>query len=234
MLKKFISNALLSVVMDKSARQKLDKNKSSSPPDKKTKKRIKSEKPVADKKSIKQKEKTKPSADSDEDILNTIASAVALARKEVEEGIPQRGAKAPSTRTPPHTLARTSTRENLNASNPPVRPKTTRESFVPSHEQKNLADTPSSTRQKLIANALDIQRQKAHILDDLDPAARDKLQLMAQFALAPESLPDELKKEFGIGVSNTGNEPPKVEHEDTGLVDNIGGGRKPRITRRKR
>ena len=86
MLKKFFSNALLSVVMDKTARKRLETIKSGNEPE------------VSPKKNKKKKSTTKPQPKSDGDILSTITEALQVAREEAKEGINQPTTRSSSTK----------------------------------------------------------------------------------------------------------------------------------------
>lgn len=187
MLKKFVSNALLSVVMDKDARQKLQDRQSSGAT---ASKPAKSAKPGA------RSNQTKSEATSGEDVVDTIAQALAEARAEVsgERKSPERPAQGSlqSKRTPPVTPA----------------PRPSAPSASPAQPQARES-TPE--RERLIQEAMAIHRQKEHVLNDLDPAMREKLTVMAMYAMDPDSLPPEARAQA------------KADAEAEGLVDEIGG-----------
>ncbi len=175
MIKKFVSNALLSVVMDKDARKKLNTMRKGEEDAKPKRKAAKSK-----------AAKAEPRSDSGEDVVDTIAQALAEARAEVAKGQdapPRAAAPAPSEPRP----------------RPPAKPTRTR---------KAPASTPE--RERLIQEALSIQRQKSHVLDELDTATREKLMFMAMYAMDPSSLPPEVRKMA------------KAQSKAEGLVDDLG------------
>lgn len=181
MLKKLVSNALLSVVMDKDARQKLkDRRTDDSAPNK----------PSQPGKSSKPSRKTPDRVTSGEDVVDTIAEALAEARAEVS------GKKKPSAERP----AEGSLQEKR--SRPPAPSATTSPPRRPADKRPS---TPE--RERLIQEAMAIHRQKSHVLDDLDPEAREKLMVMAMYAMDPDSLPPEARAQA------------KADAEADGLVD---------------
>ncbi len=184
MFKKFFSNALLSVVMDKTARKKLEairtKKKSSGETSGKT-----SGKTSGNSKKTKTKKTRKPIPTETDDLLNmTINEALEEARREAATPDAHPRIKKPALPAKPPRLG-------------------------------------GAEREKLIAEAMNIHRQKTHILNDLDPAALDKLTLMATYALDPDSLPPEIRKELSAVAKSEG------------LVDQNGRIRSPRKAPRK-
>lgn len=187
MLKKFVSNALLSVVMDKEARQKLQDRRSGEPAPEKTGK------------AASRSRKTGADDSSGEDVVDTIAQALAEARAEVS------GKKKTASRPAQGSL------QSKRAPAPDQAPRPSRPS-APAAPAKRES-TPE--RERLIQEAMAIHRQKSHILDDLDPEMREKLMVMAMYAMDPESLPPETRAQA------------KADAEAEGLVDEIGGNPRP-------
>lgn len=165
MIKKFVSNALLSVVMDKSARAKL--------------KGMHGDTPSARSPAPKTAELGHDAAAAAEDLAQTIEMALADARVEAA-GKPERIA---------------------GGGNAPARPAA----------RKQPAKPMTPDREQLIRNAISIHREKAKILDDLEPEAREKLTVMALMALDPDSLP--------------GGKSEKSGSSGAGPVDEISGAR---------
>lgn len=177
MIRKFVSNALLSVVMDKDAREKLQGMRA--------KKNAGSTREKDTVPSMPDKSRAKEQADdaSGEDVIETIAEALAEARAEISNGSPRPAAPTPHPTTP----------QGRN----PV---------------KDTARTPAATpeRERLIQQAMAIHREKAHVLEELDPALREKLTVMAMYAMDPSSLPPDLRRQA------------KLDAESEGLVDDVG------------
>ncbi len=181
MLKKFVSNALLSVVMDKTARKNLAERqalKSPAPPEPPSKGQTPS---------------------SDEDILSTISDALAEARAEVDRDAPANGSRNQHKRFEP---------------TPPPR------------KSPGKAKAASPDRAELIKQAMSIHQQKQQILDDLPTETREKLMVMAMYAMDPGSLPPEERRmaeaELAAEKGSSG-----------GQVDDIGSAAKPRRRKRK-
>jgi hypothetical protein len=85
------------------------------------------------------------------------------------------------------------------------------------------ATTPE--RERLIQQAIEIHREKAHVLENLSPALREKLMVMAMYAMDPSSLPPDIRRKA------------RADTEAEGLVDDIGTrpgkpGKKPLPSRR--
>ncbi len=175
MIRKFVSNALLSVVMDKDARKKLQDMRANKPAGSTLGKEAISEKSA--------KPRTKPLADtaSSEDVIETIAQALAEARAEIS------GGKRPANSSPAPTPS-------------------PRQPAAP--QKRTPAATPE--RERLIQQAMAIHHEKAHVLEDLDPALREKLMVMAMYAMDPSSLPPDVRRKA------------KADAEAEGLVDDIG------------
>ncbi len=151
MLKKFMSDALLSVVMDKRAREKLKQRQDAQNP-----------------KSMAKHKTTSDNPDNNADVLATISAALAEARAEVAGDEPTNTPSRPAnTKVPPQTKA---TRKH-----PPVK-----------------ESTPE--RQELIRQAMSIHRQKQDVLNELPAEMREKLLIMAMYAIDPESLSPEARK----------------------------------------
>ncbi|MBC8238998.1 MAG: hypothetical protein H8E30_00840 [Alphaproteobacteria bacterium] len=179
MIKKFVSNALLSVVLDKDARKKLHGMRPDKPAGGKT---------------------SGNSLDDDtsgEDVIDTIAQALAEARAEVSRG-PHTAKGSPTQR--PAAQKRTSA--------PPAP--------APQSRQSTARAAPTPERERLIQEAMAIHREKSHVLDELDPAVREKLMVMAMYAMDPSSLPPDVRQKAKMDAEAdglTGN---------NGLVDDIG------------
>jgi len=168
MIKKFVSNALLSIVMDKDARKKLQNKNPKAATTPKTGTTGKPRQPL-------------PDNASGEDVVETIAQALAEARAEVS-GKPRVPRKAKRTR-----------------------------SVAPAPARKSTA-TPE--REQLIQQAMAIHREKSHVLDELDPALREKLMVMAMYAMDPSTLPPDVRKKAKTEA--------EAETGAQGLVDDIG------------
>lgn len=186
MLKKFVSNALLSVVMDKGARRKLaDRQalKSSKQPD------VQKTKPVT----------KAPAAESDEDVLSTITDALAEARAEIASGngASTNGTENKQRRFEPSPSARSTL---------PGKP-----------AGKTKAGSPA--RDELIKQAMSIHHQKQQVLDDLPEETREKLMVMAMYAMDPSSLPPETRSMVEAEIE-------AEKSSSGGPVDDIGGGTK--------
>jgi len=215
MIKKFISNALLSVVMDKTARKRLDTIRTGKNPEEETLNQKPKNKESASKK-INKKSKTssKPEVASDNDILKTISEALEEARKEAAEGTLQRSTRASSLRAPAALKSPVARKSSPPPSDNPL----SQRNMQPTQPLAPQRHAGQPAREKLIEEAMSIHRQKSHILDDLDPMARDKLMLMAQYALDPDSLSPEIRARIGQAANAEG------------LVDNKGsvGKRRPK------
>ncbi|NQV44617.1 MAG: hypothetical protein HQ501_06915 [Rhodospirillales bacterium] len=200
MIKKFISNALLSVVMDKDARKKLKgmrpETSDAVAPDKTISNKTTSEKPGVTRKKPLASNAGKASEADAEDVIGTIAEALAEARAEVE--------KAPRTARKAGAI-----RNGRDKQAPAPSPSPPRSPNPPAPAQRK-ASPSSPERDRLIQEALSIQRQNAHILEELDPAMREKLMVMAQYVMAPSSLPPGVRKQA------------KADARSEGLVDNPG------------
>lgn len=153
MIKKFVSNALLSMVMDKNAREKLERRRQGSAG---TGKGSGKAAPEAEQ-PARQAESVAAPAD-DDDVVETIAAALAEARSTLENGAAASG----------------STGRRRTGGGP-----------LRDREGK----PPTSEREALIRQALEIQSSKAQMLDNLDRESREKLEFMARYALDPDSLP---------------------------------------------
>ena len=148
MLKKFVSNALLSVIMNKGARKKLAARQDSSSPTP-PKKAKNSKKP--------------PSGESDEEILSTITDALAEARAEVtgDTLVGGKSSKNKKKRIEPAPPARTA-RSPGSASKPSVKKEASPErdalikQAVSVHRQKQKVfdDLPAEMRDKLMFMAM--------------------------------------------------------------------------------
>ncbi len=169
MIKKFVSNALLSMVMDKNAREKLaarnaaPKSAPKSAPKPARAPASASRKPAADS-AAKPDRPLDTAAGAVEDLAQTIEMALADARREAVDGKKTR------------------------------RPAASKTSVASKPEPKREM-TPE--RQRLIEDAISIHQQKTRMLDDLDPEMREKLTVMALMALDPDSLPDGGKTDAG-------------------------------------
>jgi hypothetical protein len=193
-IKNFISNALLSVVMDKDARKKLQDLRSNKPAGAAPGKEAVSEKSATS--------RIKPLADdaSGEDVMETIAQALAEARADISgPKRPMPGSQVPMPSSP-------------HQPSPPAAP-----------HRRPPATTPE--RERLIQQAIEIHREKAHVLENLSPALREKLMVMAMYAMDPSSLPPDIRRKA------------RADTEAEGLVDDIGTrpgkpGKKPLPSRR--
>lgn len=194
MLKKFVSNALLSVVMDKDARRKLKDRRGDAPAGDGGDKAYQQGKPKGN-----VPRKAARADTSGEDVVDTIAEALAEARAEVS------GKKHKAERPAAGSLAskRAPAVERPPTPSAPPRPKT-----APAGKRET---TPE--RERLIQEAMTIHREKSHILDDLAPETREKLMVMAMYAMDPDSLPPAARAQA------------KADAEAEGLVDEIGGAR---------
>lgn len=173
MLKKMVSDALLSVVMDKAARAKLkdrqDHKKKNNP-------------------ETNPARAASPRAfESEDDILSTISDAIAEARAEVSGG-------SASTKTA-------------------AAPRTKPAAPAPG---RSAPKTASPERQALIRQALAIHQQKQEVLDALPKEVREKLMIMAMYAIDPDALAPEARR-----IAEAEN---ALENSNAnGLVDDIGG-----------
>ncbi|MEQ8664706.1 MAG: hypothetical protein RIC16_03195 [Rhodospirillales bacterium] len=184
MIKKFVSNALLSMVMDKSARKKLATMRGEDePPAKTARKKKKPELKNPARQDSREPNPIEDAAAAAENLAQTIELALADARVE---------AMQPKTSNP-------TPKKKPSPFDQPAKPMT-------------------PDREQLIRDAINIHQQKSKVLDNLDPAVREKLTVMAMMALDPDSLP-------GGGKPTGGREPG-------GPVDDIGGGRKKPLKRR--
>lgn len=162
MIKKLLSNALLSMVMDKSAREKLAKDRGEQPKQKKqAKQETRPEGPNPQGKIAQRPAHAPDAASQAEELARTIEAALEDARQE---------AANPPKRKPPTAPSRASHSARPSQQKPQTRPMT-------------------PEREELIANAVRIHREKVKVLDELDPEAREKLAVMAMMALDPDSLP---------------------------------------------
>ena len=223
MLKKFFSNALLSVVMDKTARKRLETIRTEKEPAEttnKNKKSPKSTKSAKGKTTSKSPSTSKPSPMSDGDILSTITEALEEARKEAAAGPQQPATRTSASKTEAQRAAAIHQVlvSQKRSQTPP--PKTAPPKAAPPKATQSTRK-PTTEREKLIAEAMAIQKEKSRMLDDLDPKTRDKLMLMAQYTLDPDSISPEIRRQIGMAA--------KAERP----VDSIGGARKPRRTPRK-
>ncbi len=153
MIKKFVSNAFLSVVMDKKARDKFNAAQDA-------KKRAMGELPAS------------PAiADDDTDIPRMIPTAA-----DTQPARPSKPAAPTPTVAPkppssgPADDTAMLVRQALDSAEAEL-----------THRQNRKSMSPE--RQALIENALAIHRSKAHILDDLDEDQREKLYVMAMQTL---------------------------------------------------
>jgi hypothetical protein len=176
MIKRFVSNALLSLVMDKSAREKLHraqdakaKTAPAAPPSRETAPAAPAH-PDASVRGVRVRSPQSVSApgappaaapsraaDAD-DPLAVIEQAIAEARRSLGMDPPQAGASEVG-------AARRAAK---------------------AHPAGKTGAAPAD-REALIAQALSIHSQKSQMLDELDDDARDKLRLMAIKALDPEA-----------------------------------------------
>jgi hypothetical protein len=150
MLKKFVSNALLSVVMDKNAREKLAERKSEAPP-----------KPAKSAKSP----KSEPIAESDEEILSTISDALTEARAEGSGKAPNNGTRSKKQRFEPAPPAR---KPSPASPASPEREELIKQAMsVHRSKQQVFDDLPAEMRDKLMFMAM-------HAMDpsSLPPEAR--------------------------------------------------------------
>jgi hypothetical protein len=159
MIKKLVSNALLSMVMDKKAREKFNAAQEA-------KTRAKAE---ADPKAKAALEPAQPAP-------NTASGAAP--RAQAKAPVPSRNApsKAAARARPPaddEEDAETLIRQALEEAEL---------EFINKRKKKSM--TPE--RQALIEQAMAIHRSKSHVLDDLPPEQRDKLTFMAMKALDPK------------------------------------------------
>ncbi len=191
MLKKLVSKALLSVVMDKDARRKLDQMRTQETAAGKPATSV-SKKPTAPA----PVQTSSAGGDSDADVIATIADALAHARAEVS------GSATPAPRKQPPA--------------PSPKAPAPRPAPAPPPSVRDTPQTRSSTpeREQLLRDAMSIQRQKMHVIDELDPAAREKLMVMAMYVLDPSSLPPEQRAQA------------KADAEADGLVDDLGSAKK--------
>lgn len=145
MLKKFVSNALLSVVMDKSARKKLADRKAAASP-------ASPDEPKKSKKTKKTKEPaTPPSGESDEQVLSTITDALAEARAEATGKAPGSAGKKTEQRFEPAANARTKDKGKAS----PEREALLKQAMsVHRQKQQVLNDLPAEARDKLMYMAM--------------------------------------------------------------------------------
>ena len=160
MIKKFVSNALLSVVMDKKARDKLNALNESKSQAKKAKAPSK-----------------RAPAESDLDLPRLVPEKAPRRTAAERPAAPRQ--PAPAAPRPPSPLADDEDpavliRQALESAEQELIRKQNR-----THKGKPI--TPE--REALIEQAMAIHRSKSHILDDLDQDQRDKLYVMAMQAL---------------------------------------------------
>jgi len=184
MIKRFVSNALLSLVMDKSAREKLAQRSTATDTARKLRSDSAMATPTARAQSaaIDQTDLSDPDApravrvrspgavraEDSEDPLAIIEDALSEARQSL--GMEPRPASAPAKRST-------------------ARATTTPTTGVPQ---------AGSDRERLIAEALSIHAKQSQMLDELDDDMRDKLRLMAIKALDPEAF-EKIKAEALAG-----------------------------------
>jgi len=201
MIKKFVSNALLSVVMDKDARKKLQSMRSAgSSAGKSTSDKTDAGNSAPETSDSSRSRARAGDVGSGEDVIETIAQALAEARAEVEKG--------PRPKTGATQLAGASGTVRATSSPRAPIPSPPKPPSQPAVAQQRPASTPE--RERLIQEALSIQRQKSHVLEELDPATREKLMVMAQYVMDPSSLPKSVREQA------------KADARSEGLVDNLG------------
>jgi len=161
-IKKLLSNALLSVVMDKSAREKLAgrKGDSGKEADKKPTKAPKQ----ADTTKNQRAAPRMDAAAQAEELARTIELALEDARQEAANPVRR---KRPAQTDVPAQPAKAAPKQTAKPKARPMTPE----------------------REKLIQDAVRIHREKVKVLDELDPEAREKLAVMAMMMLDPDSLP---------------------------------------------
>lgn len=130
MIKKLVSDALLSLVMDKNARETLEARK-------------------------------------------TIKKAV----KQIEEATGGKGLAAAKTKTPDEAAQQGDSEETR---------KLILESIAAAEREFLERPKPTTERQALIQQALNVQRSKEHLLDGLSPEQREKLYVVALKSLKPD------------------------------------------------
>ena len=155
MIKKFLSNVLLSVVMDKKARRKLEMSRGGKPDNKKGKQSQKSEAANPD---IDHPLKVDP-----EKHIASLSNALL----DAPPPLPPAGEKAPTDMS--HDEIEDLIKQSLQSA----------ENELKSKPKMN------PDRQALIQQALSIRNQQAKILDDLDPVQREKLTALALHTLDP-------------------------------------------------
>jgi len=155
MIKKFLSNALLSVVMDKKARRKLEISRGGKPDNKQAKKRPKSESTNPD--------TTRPLKVDPEKNIASLSNALLGAPPPP----PPAGGKTPDEMS----------RGEIDA--------LIKQSLQTAEDELKPKPKINPERQALIQQALSIRNQQAKILDDLDPEQREKLTALALHTLDP-------------------------------------------------
>jgi len=162
MIKKLVSNALLSMVMDKKAREKFSAVQEA-------KRRPEDDGEHAPDTSLHGKPQAKAQAKAE---TNPKANPKA---RPLADDMPGRAPAPSQTRRPPTAEEETEAliREALESAELELVNKRKRKTMTPQ-------------RQALIDQAMAIHASKSHILDDLDPEHRDKLTFMAMKALDPD------------------------------------------------
>lgn len=157
MIKKLVSNALLSMVMDKKAREKFN---------------------------AAQEAKARAKAEADPKPAPPTATKAPIPSAATE---PRAKAAAPAGKAPRPSVAAARTRppagEDEDAAEL-IRQALEEAELELINKRKRKAMTPQ--RQALIEQAMAIHRSKSHVLDELDPEQRDKLTFMAMKALDPK------------------------------------------------
>ncbi|MEK9726296.1 MAG: hypothetical protein VW405_22800 [Rhodospirillaceae bacterium] len=167
MFKKFVSNALMSVVMDKKAREKVNALRDAQARPEPAAKSAKSAKPRPD-----------PDDDSELDIPRMLPD---------EDRKPRPRQKAAPAAGPAPTPSRTRPPVEVDTDDPATLIRQALESaeeeLVRRQDRAKNAKPMTAERAALIQNAMAIHRSKAHILDDLPQEQREKLMVMAAQAL---------------------------------------------------
>lgn len=157
MIKKFVSRALLSVVMDKKAREALDKRRAAKAGPDAAPAAGKSKATKAKTAATAKAAPTPPSDDLLDDLPETlIRQAIGEAEREI------------------------------------------------SRRKTAAGNGPGSERARLIQEALDIQQKKSKLLDELPPAQREKLIVMAHQALIGD-----VEKAQAVRAKKAKKKPPK-------------------------
>lgn len=180
MMKRFVSNALLSLVMDKSAREKLQRRNEA-----------KAAAHDGASKSPTQRQSPEPHPDLPARAIRTRSPAA-----EPAAATPA-AARAADVDDPLAVIedAISEARRSLGM-DPPVPGRTEIDTARRAAKAHPAGKTSMSAddREALIAKALSIHAQKSQMLDELDSDARDKLRLMAIKALDPKAF-EEIKSE---------------------------------------